>query len=198
MSSGMMGGMSGNMFNSGSGMEAGMMRSNMGMSRFDMNSSAETRGSYNMGGGMGMNMERGMRGDMMDSMGSVMNNRNNSTRNFGGPGDMMRSQNSMSSRNFEEDLDFPFQSEGPGHGDRDFRTGSAAAKSSFVIGGHSSMQPNRDFGGSNFGGNNFGVGSSSSVKFGGDSFGNTGRGGGGGHRSWSVGGGGRGHSTWSN
>ena len=111
---------------------------------------------------------------------------------------MMRSQNSMSSRNFEEDLDFPFQSEGPGHGDRDFRTGSAAAKSSFVIGGHSSMQSNRDFGGSNFGGNNFGAGSSSSVKFGGDSFGNTGRGGGGGHRSWSSGGGGRGHSTWSN
>merc|ERR1712079_516904 len=141
------------------------MRNNMNMSRFDINSSAESRGSYNMGGGMGINMntERGMRGDMMDSMGSVMNNRNISARNFGGPGDMMRSQNSMSSRNFEEDLDFPFQSEGPGHGDRDFRTGSAAAaKSSFVIGGHSSMQSNRDFGG-----NNFGAGSSSSVKFGG-------------------------------
>merc|ERR1719150_1474658 len=147
---------------------------------------------------MNMIMERGMREDMMDSMGSVMNDRNNSARNFGGPGDMMRSQNSMSSRNIEEDLDFPFQSEGPGHGDRDFRTGSAAAKSSFVIGGHSSMQSNRDFGGNNFGGNNFGAGSSSSVKFGGDSFGNTGRGGGGGHRSWSSGGGGRGHSTWSN
>merc|ERR1719150_1121936 len=124
---------------------------------------------------MNMIMERGMREDMMDSMGSVMNDRNNSARNFGGPGDMMRSQNSMSSRNLEEDLDFPFQSEGPGHGDRDFRTGSAAAKSSFVIGGHSSMQSNRDFGGNNFGGN---------KKFGGDSFGNTGRGGGGGHRSW--------------
>merc|ERR1719189_670835 len=115
---------------------------------------------------------------MMDSMGSVMNNRDNSARNFGGPGDMMRSQNTMSSRNFEEDLDFPFQSEGPGHGDRDFRTGSTAAKSSFVIGGHSSMASNRDFGGSNFGGDNFGAGSGSSVKFGGDSFGNTCRGGG--------------------
>merc|ERR1719291_862811 len=146
-----------------------------------MNSSAESRASYNMGGGMGMNMnmnmEMGMGGDMMGSMGSVMNDRDISARNFGGPGDMMRSQNSMSSRNFEEDLDFPFQLEGPGHGDRDFRTGSTAAKSSFVIGGHSSMQSSRDFGGSNLGGNNFGVGSSGSVKFGGDSFGNTGRGG---------------------
>merc|ERR1719195_2274003 len=114
-------------------------------------------------------------------MGSVMNNRNISARNFGGLGDMRKNQNSMSSRNFKEDLDFPFQSEGPGHGDRDFRTGSAAAaKSSFVIGGHGSMQPDRDFGGNNFGGNNFGAGSSSSLKFGGDSFGNTGRGGGGG------------------
>merc|ERR1719150_1463476 len=115
---------------------------------------------------MNMIMERGMRGDMMDSMGSVMNDRDISARNFGGPGDMMRSQNTVSSRNFEEDLDFPFQSEGPGHGDRDFRTGSAAAKSSFVIGGHSSMQSNRDFGGNNFGGSSVKFGSGSSVKFG--------------------------------